>query len=122
MPPIKALPLLLGLLVLGACASGPQQATLALPAPPPEGEPGGFIGMTASALRASFGTPSFTRRESGSELWRYDNAQCRAFFFLYPAGREMGVRHVETTPHGPREAADMKCLAALRAKPATPSS
>ncbi len=78
--------------------------------------------MTGAQLRASYGAPSFSRRESGSELWRYDRAPCRTFFFLYPVGREMGVRHVETIPHGPSAAADPNCLAALRAKPASPTS
>ena len=119
-----SVPLVLGLLLLGACASHPQgsSSSLSLPAPPPKGEPSGFIGMTDTQLRASFGAPSFSRRENGSELWRYDNAQCRTFFFLYSEGRDMSVRHVETTPHGPAEAADPNCLAALRAKPASPSS
>ncbi len=116
------LPVLLGLLLLGACGSpslGPSQA---LPPPPPQGEPSGFVGMTGTQLRASFGAPSFSRRENGSELWRYDNARCRTFFFLYPVGREMGVRHVETVPHSAAEAADPNCLAALRAKSTSPSS
>jgi len=119
-----ALPLVLGLLLLGACASNPQGSSSSrpLPNPPPKGEPSGFVGMTATQLRAKFGAPSFSRRENGSELWRYDNAQCRTFFFLYSEGREMGVRHVETTPHGPAEAADPTCLAALRARPASPTS
>lgn len=117
-----SLSLVLGLFLLSACASQNQAPSEALPPPPPKGEPSGFVGMTATQLRASFGAPSFTRRENGSELWRYDNAQCRTFFFLYPVGRDMGVRHVETTPHGPAEAADPNCLAALRAKPASPTS
>ena len=115
------LPLLLVLAVLSACGSPSQGPSQALP-PPPKGEPTGFIGMTATQLRASFGAPSFSRRENGSELWRYDNAQCRIFFFLYPEGRDMGVRHVETVPHNPAEAADPNCLAALRAKPVSPTS
>ena len=117
-----SLPLFLGLLLLGACASQSQAPSQALPSPPPKGEPSGFVGMTATQLRASFGAPSFSRRENGSELWRYDRGQCRTFFFLYSEGRDMGVRHVETTPHGPAEAADPNCLAALRAKPASPTS
>jgi hypothetical protein len=115
------LPLLLVLGLLSACGSQ-QGPSVALPPPPPKGEPSGFIGMTATQLRASFGAPSFSRRENGSELWRYDNAQCRTFFFLYPTGRDMGVRHVETVPHDPAEAADPNCLAALRAKRVSPTS
>jgi len=111
------------LLLLGACASQPTASSpYALPAPPPGGEPSGFIGMTAVQLQASFGRPSFTRRENGSELWRYDVSQCRTFFFLYPEGRAMSVRHVETVPQGKGVAADPACLSVLRAKPASPVS
>ncbi|MDR3525793.1 MAG: hypothetical protein P4L57_00835 [Rhizomicrobium sp.] len=116
------LPVVMGLLLLSACGGQQQGPTVALPPPPPKGEPSGFIGMTATQLRANFGVPSFSRRENGSELWRYDNAQCRTFFFLYPTGRDMGVRHVETVPHNPAEAADPTCLAALRAKRVSPAS
>jgi hypothetical protein len=52
-------------------------------------------------------------------MWRYDGAACRAFFFLY--GAPLMVRHVETLPHGPQNAADMDCLTALRASPAKTS-
>ena len=113
------------LLALCACASQPQSSAptpgYRLPAPPPAGEPTDFVGMTSTQLRASFGAPSFSRRENGSELWRYDRGDCRTFFFLYPAGRDMAVNHVETIPHGPT-AADPTCLSALRAKPASPTS
>lgn len=105
------------LLLLSACASGPGRTPL--PPSPPKGEPGEVIGMAASQLRVAFGVPAFTRRENGSELWRYDSPNCRAFFFLYQAGREMAVRHVETVPAGRKTGADPACLAAIRAKPAT---
>jgi hypothetical protein len=101
--------------LLAACTSQPQRSPDNLASPPPGGEPSDLFGLTSNQLRGSFGAPSFSRRENGSELWRYDNAQCRVFFFLYPAGNAMSVRHVETAPHG-RTAADPACLAALRAK------
>lgn len=113
------------LLLLSACASGPSQRAperMALPAPPPNGEPAGLVGLTSAQLRASFGPPSFSRREYGSELWRYDIANCRVFFFLYPAGKDMSVRHIETMPRGRDIAADTACITALRAKPASPVS
>lgn len=119
---MKRLAVIAFTLVLGACASHPGNETpspYALPAPPPAGEPADFVGLTAAKLQASLGKPAFARRENGSELWRYDNANCRSFFFLYPAGREMAVRHVETLPHPANEATDSNCLASLRAKPAS---
>jgi hypothetical protein len=52
-------------------------------------------------------------------MWRYDSAGCRAFFFLYPVGNSLSVRHVETLPRGRDMAADAGCLDSLRAKAAT---
>ena len=45
------------------------------------------------------GNPAFTRKEgAGIEMWRYDGVACKAFFFLYPQGSGLSVRHVETMP------------------------
>ena len=66
-----------------------------------------------------FGRPAFVRKDGGTEMWRYDGAACRAFFFLY--GTPPAVRHVETLPHGAQSAADMACLNALKASPAKAS-
>jgi hypothetical protein len=93
-----------------------------LPPPPPAGEPSGFIGLQPPQVQASFGKPSFTRRENGSELWRYDNGDCRVFLFFYSDGKDMSVRHVETIPQGKTSAADSACLTALRARSASPTS
>ncbi len=112
-------------LLLGACTSQPrtgQSDNELLPAPPPVGEPSDYAGLTGPQLQAKLGAASFSRRENGSELWRYDNAQCRAFFFLYAEGGTMRVRHVETVPRGRSMAADLGCLNVLRAKPASPVS
>ncbi len=112
------------LLLLCACATGPAPAPrVPLPAPPPSGEPADFfIGQLASQLRASLGAPAFSRKEYGSELWRYDTSQCRVFFFLYPASTGLIVRHVETVPHAKGMAADPACLSVLRGRPASPVS
>jgi hypothetical protein len=110
------------LLVLGACASPPPPPPkLPLPAPPPAGEPADLLGLSGNQLRALFGTPSFTRKEYGAEMWRYDKGACRTFFFLYPAARSDAVRHVETMPKGKDMAADPNCLAVLRGKPVSPA-
>ena len=60
--------------------------------------------MAATGLQAAFGTPAFVRKDGATEMWRYDGAACRAFFFLY--GAPLMVRHVETLPHGAPSAAD----------------
>lgn len=111
------------LMLLSACASAPTPAPLVpLPPPPPRGEPAEFMGQSGSQLRAALGTPAFTRKESGSEMWRYDTRQCRIFFFLYPAGMGLSVRHIETLPHAKDAATDPVCLSVLRGKPASPVS
>lgn len=122
---MKRLAAVLMLLLLSGCASGPAarpQGRSDIPASPPAGEPTGFMGLTSAQLRTSFGPPTFSRRENGSELWRYDTAGCHVFFFLYPSGRDMSVRHVETVPRGKDIAADGACITALRGKPASPVS
>ena len=111
------------LVVLCGCTSNPsREPRETLPTPPPAGEPGDLIGLTSVQLQGLLGKASFARRENGSELWRYDNPQCRTFFFLYSEAGSMRVRHVETVPHGPTTAADPSCLAVLRGKPASPVS
>lgn len=107
-------------LLLSACSSEEGSLfTNPLPAAPPVGEPADLFGNTASQLRHKFGEPALTRNENGSVLWRYDNKQCRAFFFLYPRDRDgsLAVRHVETVPKGADIAADLNCLASLRGRP-----
>jgi hypothetical protein len=99
-------------LLLAACAGGTAQ----LPSGPPPGEPAGYAGITVAQLRTLMGDPAFTRKEGkGIEMWRYDGAACKAFFFLYPDGASLSVRHVETVPR-PRDASvDIDCLNAMRA-------
>jgi len=90
-------------------APAPQTA---IPAAPPRGEPGQYLNMAGAGLQAAFGKPAFVRKDGATEMWRYDGANCRAFFFLY--GTPPMVRHVETLPHGAQSAADMACLTALK--------
>lgn len=109
--------------LLCACANAPQEApTVALPAAPPPGEPVGLAGMDASQLRVAFGSPAFVRKDGATEMWRYDNPACKAFFFLYPNGTSLAVRHIETIPRGRDMAADENCLAQLRAHGNVPVS
>ena len=110
-------------LLLGACAaktpSAPPQPTTSIPAAPPRGEPSQYMNMAATSLRAAFGKPAFVRKDGVTEMWRYDGAACRAFFFLY--GNPLAVRHVETLPHGSQSAWDQACLTALSVSPAKTS-
>jgi hypothetical protein len=96
---------------LAACAAPQQQASL--PYAPQGGEPGNIAGMDAGRIRVAFGAPQFVRKDGPAEMWRYDGASCKAFFFLYPSGSSMAVRHVETLPHPANQAADSTCLQGL---------
>ena len=103
--------------MLSACASRPAAPTAPLSAPVPSKDPANPIGLSAQDLRGFFGTPAFVRKENGAEMWRYDGADCRTFFFLYPQGDSRSVRRVETIPPGATTTADANCLAVLRARP-----
>ncbi|HEV7959687.1 MAG TPA: hypothetical protein VGP01_01555 [Rhizomicrobium sp.] len=103
-------------LTLGGCAA-PPRAPLPPAAPippPPRSEPDSFTGLQAPQLRALAGAPAFTRKDGATEMWRYDTASCRAFFFL--TGTPPKVQHVETLPRGKDNEADPACLNALRAR------
>lgn len=115
--------ILAGLLLsaLAACAApsrppvAPVQAslepTVPLPPPPPKGEPEGFAGIDAARLTTLAGTPTFTRKDGATEMWRYDAGSCRVFFFF--TGAPAKVQHIETMPRGKTAAADPECLNAL---------
>ncbi len=99
------------LCALAGCAAPTNRITV-----PPAGEPGNLAGMDAARIRVAFGAPQFVRKDGGTEMWRYDAATCKAFFFFYPNGASLSVRHVETLPHGVNQAADANCLQALLAR------
>jgi hypothetical protein len=107
-------------LSLGACATRAPSDRVVLPAAPPPGEPSDVIGLSVDAMRAAFGAPAFTRKDGGTQMWRYDGSACKAFFFFFPEDNGLAVRHVETLPHGANIAADATCLDALRLKPVAP--
>ena len=108
--------------LVAACAARAPQDRVPLPAAPPPGEPASTEGMTATSLKLAFGAPAFMRKDGETQLWRYDGAGCRAFFFLYPERNGLVVRHVETSPRPSDAAADPACLNALRHHGAGPVS
>ncbi len=106
---------LIVLLAAGCATPDKPQAprtVSSIPGAPRRGEPPGYINLSTTALQAVFGSPAFVRKDGAIEMWRYDGAACRAFFFFY--GAPLAVRHVETLPNGVRSAADPACLTALR--------
>jgi len=81
------------------------------PPPPPPPPP-----TDAQSLRTAYGAPDFIRKETDSELWRYDGKNCAVFFFLYREGELMRIRYTETNPRGRNVAADPACVQGLSAK------
>jgi hypothetical protein len=73
----------------------------------------------AVSLRERYGAPDFIRREPDSELWRYDGANCAAFFFLYREGNLLKLRYTETMPRGMDMAADPVCVESLSGRAAS---
>lgn len=112
---------------VGACATHPRVAApspapkVVLPPAPPAGEPADLAGLHSTELAVAFGSPTFVRKDGAVETWRYDGATCKAFFFLYPYGNSLLVRHVETVPRGRDMAADKQCLDSLRVRTPTPA-
>jgi hypothetical protein len=113
-------------IALAACATAQrqqpvpdQQQQVSLPPAPRPGEPSDIVDMQEAQLRTAFGTPALVREDGHNQMWRYDGPSCKAFFFLYPAGNSLAVRHVETVPRGREIAADFGCLNALRERAGT---
>lgn len=117
-PMIRQVACLIAVLLAAGCATGGKPAPRSpssIPSAPPRGEPPAYFNLSVTALQAALGRPAFVRRDGATEMWRYDGATCRAFFFFY--GAPLAVRHVETLPNGARSAADDGCLNALRVSP-----
>ncbi len=109
--------------LLGACAAptaGTGPARVELPPAPPEGEPVGTTGLHEAELKAQYGQPALVRHDGTAQIWRFDGAACKAFFFLYARDGNTAVWHVETAPRGQSIAADETCLSALRARASAP--
>ncbi len=116
----RSVPPLILCALLGACAAqGPAATHVALPAAPPAGEPAGTTGLHEADLRSQFGQPAFVRHDGAAQIWRFDGAGCKAYFFLYSRDGNTAVWHVETAPRGQSIAADEGCLNALRGSAAS---
>lgn len=118
----RAITIVLGCAMLAACANRPPSDHVALPPAPPPGEPPGLVGLSSGALTLALGAPAFTRKDGPTEMWRYDSAACRAWFFLYPDNSVLVVRHVETSPRPADASFDASCLTSLRRAPPSPVS
>ncbi len=118
----RLIPILSLCALLGACAApgvvAPQHVVL--PQAPPEGEPVGTTGLHEVDLKSQYGQPAFVRHDGNAQIWRFDGAACKAYFFLYSRDGNTAVWHVETAPRGRSIAADETCLSALRARAQPP--
>ena len=101
-----------------------------VPLTPPPGTPPGVAQVlpppaaprrNAADLRAEFGAPDFVRKETDSELWRYDGQDCALFALLYRNNEDYLVRHIETLPAGIGMPADETCVASVKARATPPS-
>lgn len=117
----RLIPFAVILAALGGCAAPSVPSThVKLPEAPPPGEPMGTTGLHEAELKAAYGQPALVRRDGQAQIWRFDGAGCKAFFFLYSRDGNTAVWHVETAPRGQSIAADENCLSALRARTAPP--
>jgi len=99
---------------IASIAPPPAPRAPAAPPPPPPTD--------AQTLRAAYGAPDFIRRETGSELWRYDAKSCAVFFFLYREANELRIRYTETNPRGKESPADAECMRGLNERRARAAS
>jgi hypothetical protein len=102
-------------------APEPAPAPQAAAAPTPQ-TAAASARRNATELRAEFGTPDFVRRETDSELWRYDGEGCSLFAVLYRDNADFLVRHIETLPQGNGMPADEACVNRIKASAAAPPS
>jgi len=99
-------------------APAPEVALLPpAPEPPPPPPPSPPPPTDAQSLRAAYGAPDFIRRETDSELWRYDAKSCAVFFFLYREAGQLRIRYTETNPRGKESPADAECVRGLSERP-----
>jgi hypothetical protein len=115
-PPLPAPPASISIPIAPPRAEAPVPEAQAEAAPPPAPPR-----RNAADLRAEFGQPDFVRRETDSELWRYDGEGCALFALLYRAENDFLVRRIETLPAGNGTPADETCIASVKARAEQPS-
>ena len=115
-PPLPAPPAVVSLPIVPLAPEPgvPPAPPQVLPPPPPPRR-------NAADLRAEFGPPDFVRKETDSELWRYDGVNCAMFALLYRQNEDYLVRRIETLPAGNGTPADETCVASVKARAAPPS-
>lgn len=116
----RFLPSVVVSVMLAACAPAvPPPAPLSSAgtnaATPADAGPVGVLGVEADRVRDLLGPPSFARRESPAQYWRYDFAGCALDLFLFQVPGEAAPRvvHAELRRRGPLAAGrDCEAMAA----------
>jgi hypothetical protein len=101
--------------------AAPTPAPIAPAAPPAPIAQSPAAVLDEAAVRAQYGPPDFVRKESDSELWRYDAADCALFLFLYRENDTYRLRYMESLPRGTDGGPDAACMASIKARGAPPS-
>ena len=100
-------------------ATAPAGTATATPAPvaAPVVQPremGTLIGLTASELRTRLGAPRLTVQEGQGTKLQWLGAACVLDAYLYPAGGQPKVTHVDARDRSGRDIPQANCLAVLQ--------
>lgn len=105
-------------LLLAACATGPQalpqQPTAPVAEPPERGD---LIGLTSGELIQRFGTPTLQIREGTSLKLQFRGRHCVLDAYLYPPADGRGVdrvTHVDTRVRSGADTDQRGCIATLQ--------
>lgn len=82
-------------------------------APPVNDDPMQFMGLQGAAIAAQLGKPDLIRRDSGVEVRQFRGDACTLDLFLYPAGNDLAVKHVELRGASLDNDARRACLAEM---------
>ena len=107
-------------LLVTACATRPQEPTVAQPVPQPQPqEQNSLSGLTAQELVGRFGAPALQIREGSSLKLQFRGPRCVMDAYLYPSGGSgtLKVNHVDTRLPSGGDIDQAACIFALRNRP-----
>jgi hypothetical protein len=116
--------ILMGLLLLGACSTGPRRehpTTVVTRPNPSRPDPNASVGAenvmgrSAQMLISTFGQPALDVREGSARKLQYLGQDCVLDAYLYPprASAEAVVTHVDTRLRDGRDTDRRSCIASL---------
>ena len=107
-------------LFVTACATRPQEPTVAQPVPQQQPqEQNSLSGLTAQELVGRFGAPALQIREGSSLKLQFRGPRCVMDAYLYPSGGSgtLKVNHVDTRLPSGGDIDQAACIFALRNRP-----